>query len=77
MKKILILLKINETMLASISEISDKYYEINEKEVFTEESHRYLQFINNIMYEIIQTHSDYVFQISHLVFFSQNFSFKH
>ena len=69
MKKTLILLRMNETMSASTLEISDKYYEINEKEAFTEEFHKYLQLIDNIMYEMIQTCSDYVFQISHLAFF--------
>ena len=53
MKKTLILLRMNETMSASTLEISDKYYEINEKEAFTEESHKYLQLIDNIMYEMI------------------------
>src|SRR5436190_23312901 len=77
MKKTLILLKMNETTSASILEISSKYYETNEKEVFTEKSHKYFQLISNIMYEMIQTCSDYVFQISHLAFFFQNFSFKH
>ena len=77
MKKTLILLKMNETTSASISEISDKYYETNEKEIFIKESHKYFQFIDNIMYEMTQTHSDYVFQILHLAFFFQNFSFKH
>jgi len=42
MKKTLILLKINEIISASISEISDKYYKINEKEASTEESYKYL-----------------------------------
>ena len=35
MKKTLILLKMNETTSASIFRISDKYYETNEKKVFT------------------------------------------
>src|SRR5438046_2750911 len=76
-KKTLILLKMNEIMSTFTSEIFSKYYETNEKEVFTEESHRYLQLISNIMYRMTQTCSDYVFQISHLASFSQNFSFKH
>src|SRR5947207_6119719 len=38
MKKTLILLRMNEIISASISEISSKYYETNEKEVFIEES---------------------------------------
>ena len=77
MKKTLILLRMNETTSASIFKISDKYYETNEKEASIEESHKYLQLIDNIMYEMTQTHSDYVFQISHLTSFSQNSSFKH
>src|SRR6266487_5687423 len=76
-KKTLILLRMNEIILASTSEILDKYYEINKKEVFTEESHKYLQLISNIMYEMTQTCSDYAFQISHLASFSWNHSSKH
>ena len=77
MKKTLILLKMNEIMSAFIFEISDKYYEANEKKASTEKSHKYLQLIDNVMYKIIQTCSNYVFQISHLAFFFQNSSFKH
>ena len=69
-KKTLILLKINKIILISISEISDKYYKINEKEIFIKKSYKYLQFINNIMYRIIQTYFDYIFQILYFVFFS-------
>src|SRR5216117_2323538 len=39
MKKTLILLRMNEAMPASTPGIPSKYYEANEKEVFTEESH--------------------------------------
>ncbi len=42
MKKTLILLRMNETILAFTLKISDKYYETNEKKVFTEESYKYL-----------------------------------
>ena len=42
MKKTLILLEMNETMSASIFKISGKYYEANDQEIFTEESHKYL-----------------------------------
>src|SRR6266516_3278999 len=50
MKKTLILLRINEIILASILKILNKYYKINKKEVFTEESHKYFQLISNIIY---------------------------
>jgi len=69
MKKTLILLRMNKITSASILRISDKYYEANDEEVFTKESHKYLQLIDNIMYRMIQTHSDYIFQISHLASF--------
>src|SRR5204862_3733051 len=69
MKKTLILLKMNKIISAFTFKISDKYYETNEKKVFTEKSHKYFQFISNIMYRMIQTHSDYVFQISYLTSF--------
>src|SRR5436189_5338933 len=59
MKKTLILLRMNEATPASTLRIPGKYYETNEEEVFTEESHRYLQLIDNAMYRMIQTHSDY------------------
>ena len=52
MKKILILLKMNETISAFISEISDKYYEINEKKASTEKFYKYFQLISNIIYEM-------------------------
>ena len=52
-KKTLILLKMNETMSASILRIFSKYYKINEKEIFIEESYKYFQLINNIMYKIL------------------------
>ena len=69
MKKTLILLKMNEITSASTFRIFSKYYKTNEKKVFIEESYKYFQLISNIMYKIIQTCSDYIFQFSHLAFF--------
>ena len=77
MKKTLILLRINEIISAFIFRIFSKYYKINEKKIFIEKSHKYFQLISNIIYKMIQTCFDYIFQISHLTFFFQNFSFKH
>src|SRR5438034_9874405 len=70
-RKVLELLNMNEDHSTATFSISGKYYESNLRTVSVKDSHNYLHIINNMMYEMIQTQPDFVFQISHLASFSK------
>src|SRR5207247_5625323 len=53
------------------------YYEYNVESLSIENSHNYLYIIDRMMYEMIQTQLNFVFQISHLASFLKNSSNEH
>ena len=76
-KKVLELLNMNEDHSTAMSDVSEKYYENNFRTASVKDFHNYLHIIDSIMYEMIQTQLNFVFQISHLASFLKNSSNEH